>query len=600
MTLHYTLTPDPVRHRYSVLLALPAGNQDHLTLQMPVWTPGSYVLREYAGRVSELSASSSKGLPLPVEQTGKARWRIDLLGASSEEEIEVRWTVFAFSQGIHDAWIDSDRGFVNPPAALLFPSRCADGPVDCCIAFDAPGWRVHSALDAVSPNEWTARSIDELLDSPFALTPESEVNAHILDLTVCGTPHRIVITGAASLNRDRIARDLSRTFEAAIRFWDPKDARAPFDRYLLVMHLAPGAYGGLEHAAGTMLLEDPENFPAAHESEPPKGYSEFLILAAHEYFHAWLVKRLKPSAFLPYDLSRENPSHDLWIFEGVTSHFESRIPLLAGVIDRQEARRRFAERLNAAFGREGFDRMSLSESGFCAWTKLYRPTQDSFYSQVSYYTKGALAALLIDAELRRRTKGASDLAKFLAGWFARVREAIARGEWPGLPDRGIAGVIREVTGEDLTAFIERLVEGRGDRALWEKAVGEALAEQGLALEPDPAAPAALRLAGLRVKPRSGRPFASDVPSASPAFAAGIFSGDEIVAVDGERAALETINRQIERARGRKVTVHFFRGARLLSGALDLTRPLAPEFLALLPQRVVPAGDADRTAQKSVG
>lgn len=124
--------------------------------------------------------------------------------------------------------------------------------------------------------------------------------------------------------------------------------------------------------------------------------------------------------------------------------------------------------------------------------------------------------------------------------------------------------------------------------------------KGSRLSPIRPRPRPCVLAGLRVKPRSGRPFAGDVPSASPAFAAGIFSGDEIVAVDGERAALETINRQIERARGRKVTVHFFRGARLLSGALDLTRPLAPEFLALLPQRVVPAGDADRTAQKSVG
>ena len=585
--LRYTITPDAAHHAWDVALTLPAPAAPRLRLVMPTWTPGSYVLREYSGRISEVRAWCA-GEPLELEQIGKAEWMLDLTEAPDASMIEIHWRAFAFSTGIHDAWLDHDRGFINPPAVLLHPAGRTTEALDVEVAFRAPGWRVHTALDpAEGESVWRARSLDELFDSPFVLTPESGAGAVIWTLEACGVPHDIVITGTGSLNRERIGRDLKRIFETAAAFWDPEAAKPPFRRYMLAMHLGPGLYGGLEHAAGTMLLEDPQTLPAAGEAEPPKRYDEFLVLAAHEYFHAWLVKRLKPAAFLPYDLSRETYTHDLWIFEGFTSYFESVIARRAGVISEEAYRRHFAERMNFALGREGFDAMSLAESSFNAWVKLYRQTEDSAYTQISYYTKGALAALIINRALLERSGGGVSLEGFLARWFAGVRGAVAAGRWPGLADGALGDVIAETTGVDLRALIATLVHERDGRRFWVKEVEASLAAEGLKSEPDPEAPAALRIAGITCRREAGRVVAGYVPSRSPAFAAGLFAGDEIIAVAGERTTPEGFARQIERARGRRVEIHYFRGPRLLSGTLDLAAAPDPAFLELLPRRIVP-------------
>ena len=183
-----------------------------------------------------------------------------------------------------------------------------------------------------------------------------------------------------------------------------------------------------------MLLEDPKVLPAEGEATPPKDYIEFLTLAAHEYFHAWLVKRLKPSCFLPYDLSKEVYSHDLWIFEA-SLHFTSQsFRCGSGLIDEAAYWEQFGRRFNNALGREGFDQMTLAESSFNAWIKLYRQTKDSPYSQTSYYAKGALAAFLINDALEQRSNGEWTLEHVLQSWFLTVRSKITDRTWSGLPD----------------------------------------------------------------------------------------------------------------------------------------------------------------------
>lgn len=594
MQLSYRITPDPVHHRYHATLPLDLSDLDEesLRLVMPVWTPGSYVLREYSGRLSEIHAESA-GVRIELEQTGKSEWRLHADEVPDLTRVEIHWSVFAYSKGIHDAWIDSDRGFVNPPALFLHPAKI---PLDASImvSFDAPDWEVCTALDRLSQGEsaWKAATLDELLDAPFVLLPKKNARAQCFTVQAGGASHEIIITGAPSLNVKRIADDLQKIFSAAIAFWsDPakgSEIRAPFSRYMLYLHLEPGLYGGLEHAAGTVLLEDPEVLPAEGEEEPPKRYDEFLILVAHEYFHAWLVKRLKPSRFLPYDLSREGYSHDLWIFEGFTSYFESVIARRAGVISDEDYLKHFAERMNFALTREGFDAMTLADASFNAWVKLYRQTEDSPYSQISYYTKGALAALIIDSEIRSQTEGRESLHSFLLAWFLSAADAIQAGAWKGLPDGGIGDVMEKLIHADLRALIGKLVYEKGNRTFWLEALDRALHTHGLSAEPDPKAPASLRLAGIHSGKKKGVVSAGYVVSSSPAFAAGLFAGDEIVAIDEERTDPSKFERQIERARGRKVTIHFFRGSRLLSGELDLRKAPSPDFLALLPRRIVRA------------
>lgn len=577
--LRYLIAPDAEHHLYRVELTLPAPADNLLHLRMPVWTPGSYVLREYSGRVRGLRAFFGNR-ELPVRQTEKALWVADAAGVPAGESVRVVWEAFAHSTGIHDAWIDCDRGFINPCAVMIHPDGADREPAQ--IRFDAPDWNVQCALDEAD-GVWCARNLDELLDSTYTLTRRDGRLAHVWTVEACGVPHQIVITGVPSLNRERLTDDLRKIFETVIAFWDPEGRSAPFDRYLLQMHVAPGLYGGLEHAAGTMLLEDPETLPAEGESEAPAKYADFLCLAAHEYFHAWLVKRLKPAVFLPgYDLTKESYTRDLWIFEGFTSLYESVLPRRAGLLSDEDFRKHFARRLNAALGREGFDAMSLADSSLTAWVKLYRQTADSLYSQVSYYTKGSLAALVIDDALRTATSDVWSLERFLAVWFGSVRDDIARGVWPGLRDGELAAVILELTGVDLGELIHALTKETGNRGFWMTRIEAALARRGLKLAVDGDADPVWALSGMKLAAGLSLGY---VPGGSPAFLAGLYAGDEIVAIDGERTTAGRFRRQVERARGRIVTVTVFRGERLHSVGLDLSKPPREEFTALLPLRV---------------
>ena len=580
--LHYLITPHVNRHRYSVQLVLPVPYDNLLKLELPTWTPGSYVLREYAGRLTNIRAYWEDN-ELPVRQVSKAQWVVDAAEAPVSATLRIEWEVFAYSVGIHDAYLDDDRGFINPSTLFLHPFNINE-PAE--VFFDAPGWNVQCALP-LRANAWQARSLDELLDSPYTLTPKDGHGAHIWTVEACGVSHQIVITGANSLNRDRVSSDLRKIFETTIAFWDPDEKKPPFERYLLQMHLGVGLYGGLEHAAGTMLLEDPKVLPAEGETKPPKDYIEFLTLAAHEYFHAWLVKRLKPSCFLPYDLSKEVYSHDLWIFEGFTSLYESIIPLRAGLIDEATYWDQFGRRFNNALGREGFDQMTLAESSFNAWIKLYRQTKDSPYSQTSYYAKGALAAFLISDTLEQRSNGEWSLEHVLQSWFRGVRSKITENNWSGLPDGGFAELVFELTGISIADVIEHWVSKPNvDRSEWIAAFSTALEHRGKKLTLDANQNQAYALSGLKLR-HSGADHELDyVPSASPAFEAGLFAGDVPIALDGMRITFERFDRMVEACAGRIVEIVFFRGDRLIVRQLDLASPRSNAFLMLLPQRVI--------------
>ena len=554
-------------------------------------------MREFASRIrTPRAVAAATGETLKVVRLGKASWQVALEALAPDALVDIEYEAFAYSEGIHDAWLDHSRGFINPAALFLFPEGLSQR-MPVTIAFDAPGYRILGTLDEVVSNDaahrsslplFKAESIERFFDSPWHLLSQSEC-AHVFDVLVCGVVHRILITGVPSINVERIRSDLARLFETIIRFWDP-EGRAPFDRYLLSLHLAPELYGGLEHAEGTVLLHDPRVLPAAGEETPPKDYDDFLTLVSHEYFHAWLVKRIHPKAFVPYDLTREAYTTDLWLFEGFTSYYEGRLALDAGVIDRKEWLKGFNARLNAALTREGFDRMSLTESSMAAWVKLYRQSADSPYSQTSYYSKGALLAFILESKIRSLAPDRS-LDDVMRGLYGDYLRSTSAGTYAGLTPDALVTAIHRHTGCDLAPLIQILTE-KADASstahdVWRAELKAALDSHGLVLAPDPDTPAALRLAGIRYANTrdDGKIVLQYVPSTSPAFQAGLFAGDELIAIDGERTTVRTVNRQIERLRGRSAEILWFRGHRIERGVLDLSREPEPAFLERLPQKI---------------
>ena len=543
--LCYSLKPDPAAHLFRLHLTIDASSAG-LSFYMPAWTSGSYLIRDYAGRIRGPRCSSGT-----LKQTSSNRW--SLHDVTPGTRITREWEVFAISLGIHDAWLDTDRGFFNPAAVFILPENVSDVPAE--LRIDADAMQAFSSLPETSPGVFSARTIDELLDAPVTLIPAG-APAQVLSLTVESIPHTLVLTGTGPIHQERLRNDVRAILTTTLRFW----GSAPFARYVFHIHCGPNLFGGLEHEASCVLQKEAGTLPGPQEETNPEGYDDFLRLLAHEYFHAWLVKYLRPAAFLPYNLASATHSSDLWVFEGLTSYYENLIPYRAGVIDRETFFKRMNERFCAVREREGFFRESLSAASFNAWTHLYKQTADSAYSQSSYYGKGAVLAFITDILLRARMPDMS-LDTVLRSWYTSACGDSSR---RALPEKGFPDLLPDAS---LRRTVSLLAD-TADRELWSDVWSEALSAAGLVEEKSE--PSAVKdLAGLFIRTECDRVFVRHTPSDGPAFKAGLFAGDEIIAVDGVRAISSSFERQIGQAAGRTAEIAFFRNSRLLSTRLTV-------------------------------
>ena len=528
--LRYSVTLNPRAHLLHLSLEIvPAKN--FINLQMAAWTSGSYLIRDYAGRIR--GPRTSKGT---LAQKDKCHWVVTDLDPGVP--ICIEWEVFAYSTGIHDAWLDDLRGFINPAAILLVPVG-DDSP--CMIEFPDGAFIPHCSLKSTDGLQFTASNIQELLDAPVTFTTERGEHC-IFELAVEGIRHKLVFSGpgVSHLNSRMILRDVEAILKTVIAFW----GRAPFERYLFHVQVGPHLFGGLEHEASSVLQTDSLALPGAEEQSRPKGYDDFLTVLAHEYFHAWLVKHLRPAAFLPYKLDRECHTHDLWLFEGFTTYYENLLPFRAGVIDKEKLLALTSARFNRVREREGFFAESLAGASFNAWIHLYKQTADSPYSQTSYYGKGAVLAFMLDAALRKTGRS---LDVILRSWFHEALEnPLAR----SLPD---GAFFERIPDQAIAGRFKRLTEST-ERPLWEAEWKAALDTFGMTEENDGSDSFAqthlgLHLDGIRIRYAESR---------GPAFAAGLFAGDEIVADNNLRVDPAGIERLLSQLAGSTARVHYFR------------------------------------------
>ncbi len=540
--LRYTVTPLPEKHLYEVSLSLIAPAPS-LELYIPAWTSGSYLIRDYAGRFRKPEAYCGT-----LVQKSVNRWQWNNLPI--DDEITISWQVFAYSDGIHDAYIDNVRGFINPAALFFIPDTKKIETIR--IAFADTKYTVYSSLNEIALGLFEAGDIQELLDAPFSLiTPEA--NARLVECTSHGIPHRLLFTGVSSLNTERIRKDVVAILDSTFDFW----GSAPFESYLFHIQMGSGLFGGLEHESSSVLQKDSLSLPAEFEDETPEDYDDFLRLLAHEYFHAWLVKHLRPEALLPYQLETPVYTPDLWVFEGLTSYYENLIPWRAKVIDDATFFKRMGERFRLVREREGFEHESLADASFNAWTHLYKPTADSAYSQSSYYGKGAILAFILDMAIRKKSNATRSLDDVLRYWF---KEALANPQRRSLSTGGFPSLLDRALGLGLAPLAKTLSETL-DITAWDIAWKKALEYARLETE-DGKGDAAQRYLGLFTQVSNNRLLVRHTRTDGAAFKAGLFSGDEIVAIDGIRSTAKNISRQIEIARGRTVSCTLFTHNRL--------------------------------------
>ena len=539
---HYRVSvADAQAHQFCVELELPDPASGGQEFWLPVWIPGSYLVREFARHVLQLQAWCA-GKPVAVEKIAKNRWR----AAPCVGPLRLRYTVYAFDLSVRTAYLDGSRGFFNPSSLLLAASgrEQQTHTVDIVCPDFAPQWTLATTLPALqcAANGFGTRqagSYAALIDHPLEMGDLLR-----LEFSAGGARHAMVIAHGEFL-RDvvdgkRLARDLKRICSAQIALFEPRSKRAPFAQYLFMVAPTADGHGGLEHADSTALMCARRSLPHPRMTEADSDYRDFLGLCSHEYFHAWNVKRIKPRAFTPYDLERENPTGLLWLFEGFTAYYDDLMVLRAGLVTPQQYLDGLARTASAVQRTPGRMVQSVAEASFDAWTKYYRPDENTPNATVSYYQLGALVALSIDLRLRRDSAVTlDDLMRLL--WTRHGRDdAPLRAQ--GVAEDALPALLEELSGLDWRGFFRRHIHGTELPPLKTQ-----LAQFGVAwATPDDTAFDAL---GLSVQEQAGGWLAVQrVRNGGWAERAGLAAGDLLVALNGERARKSLLERRHALAR----------------------------------------------------
>ncbi len=574
--------PRPHTHLLEVEARYQGLTGASVDLTMAAWTPGSYLIREYARHVQDVSCSDEAGRPLPVRKVAKNRWRVERGAAAT---VIARYRVYAHELTVRTSHVDDSHAFWNGAPTYLYCDELRSAPQTLTV--EAPrGWHIDTALTPTSETTFAAADLDELLDSPV----ECGVHPRI-DFTAAGRPHRIALwglpDGTQGFDARAFAADVTGIIEAHARVF----GGVPYHHYLFILHLSPNAYGGLEHRASSTLLSSPTAF------HPRKKYEELLELISHEYFHLWNVKRIRPRALGPFDYETEAYTRSLWVMEGLTSYYDRYTLRRAGLLPAT----RYLEKLGEEWGKllaiPGRRQQSIADSSFDAWIKLYRPDENSANSTVSYYLKGSIVALALDLEVRARSRAAGadrSLDDVLRLLWRRYGEAPA-----GFEDDGVRAIFEEATGLDLGASFAALVDGTGEIDLEPR-----LATVGLRIEasyeggpgegaggrPLDGAPAWL---GAKLQQNGARAVVANVPTGSPSEAGGLYAGDELLALDGYRVDERALRERLASRRpGDVVTLTVFRRDQLRTVAITLGERPRDKFDVVALEN---AGDVERAA-----
>ena len=547
----------PHTHLFEVAVTVrhnPSFSAQHETLVMPVWTPGSYLIREFERHVQDFAATDAAGKPLAAEKINKNSWRVLLGGA---HEWRATYRVYANELSVRTSELNSDHAFWNNSNLLMY----LDGYLKSSSKLKVtppPGWKIATGLPPVpgEANTFRAENFDVLYDSPVEVS-----DFKVLSFAVKGVPHRIVVDGAGNYDPEMMTRDVQKIVVAEVELMG---GEIPYHDYTFILHLRSNAGGGLEHLNSTALGYPRFGFriktgagstsaaPFAGQSD--RYYDGFLGLVAHEFFHLWNVKRIRPDALGPFDYTQENYTKLLWAAEGITDYYSDIALRRAGLISEQDYLAAAARAIQSLQETPGRLVQSAEESSFDSWIKYYRQDENSVNAQISYYEKGALLGLLLDLEIRRRSQGAKsldDVMRFLYSEFYKK----GRNYTP----QDFQKTCELLAGANLEQFFSRYVRGRE-----ELDYDAALIVAGLRLDtagaPDPTeGPPQKASFGADVAQQGERLMIARVYAGSPAYDQGLNAGDQIVAVDNMRATREfLLARLAEKKPGDTVRLMVFR------------------------------------------
>ncbi len=574
--LHYTLTPLPHAHQWQITLSFSQEESDMLVLSLPNWVPGSYLIRDFSRHIIEISARCH-GQPARIVQTAKNIWETEARAGNWE----ISYTVYAHDLSVRGSFLSPERGFFD--GACLFLKIAGQENTQHRITLNRlpTHWLTATTLPHLGGHIYQTASYAELIDHPVELG-----SLETIAFEAFGIPHRIVLSGHyRNFDRGRLKDDVRKICETALQMFPTP---APFAEYLFLLHIGDNLYGGLEHRSSTALLAGRDSLPPLHMDDADEKYTELLGLFSHEYFHAWNVKSIKPALFEPYSLDSETYTEQLWAFEGITSYYDDLLLARSRVITPETYLNLLAKTITRVQQGKGRLKQTLAQSSFTAWNKFYRQDENSPNAIVSYYQKGALAALCLDLLIRRQRQGSASLDTVLQEMYRKWCE-----NGQGIPEQEWQQQCQRITGTRLEDFFQTALYSTDDLPL-----RECLAQAGIELQWQPlprnhgggltADTVTLKPAsdfGARYKQNDDSITLTHVFNGGSAEAAGLSPQDRIIALDGF-ACTDFAARFQAFEPGDSVSVHYFRHGYLHSTTLTVQAAEADTALLRIADRAL--------------
>ncbi|VXD17334.1 Peptidase M61 [Planktothrix serta PCC 8927] len=543
---YWVALPKPESHLFEITLQIRGDllSSSPLDLKMPVWTPGSYLVREYSRHLQDWEVCDQNGNPLNWQKISKNHWQIQ---PESATEITVSYRIFANELSVRTNHLDSSHGYFNGAALFFYIPGYEQHPIQ--VTIEPPkNWTVSTILPTIpnQPNTFYASNFDTLVDSPF------EIGTHQLyEFQVEGKSHQLAIWGEGNLNPERLLKD----FQKIIAVESELFGGLPYKRYLFLLHLSNHGFGGLEHKNSCSLIYSRFGFRNNDK------YNRFMQLVAHEFFHLWNVKRIRPKALELFDYEQENYTPSLWFSEGTTSYYDMVIPYRAGIFDVKGFLNAIAKDITRLQTIPGRLVQPLSESSWDTWIKLYRRESHSDNNQISYYLKGELVSFLLDLLIREKQGNQRSL------------DDVMRQMWDefGQPEIGftpeqLEQVIESIAETSLRDFFQNYLYG-----LDELPYNQYLEPFGLQVvaETTDETP----YLGCKIASEKGREIIKFVEVGSPAETAGLDINDELLALNGFKVTSDQFHERLKDYKpGDTVELTFFHQDLLRTCQATLTSP----------------------------
>ncbi|WP_235941962.1 M61 family metallopeptidase [Pontibacter fetidus] len=505
--LRYTLEmPEPHTHYFQVSAEVEGAKKKYIDFTMPVWAPGSYLVREFAKNVEGFTATDGKGKTLRAEKIDKNTWRVYSNRAS---EVKVNYKVYAFELSVRTSFLDASHGYVNGTSIFMYPEGFEKQAGTLVVKPHSTFSKISTGLTSTGKFTYSFPNYDILADSPLEIG-----NHEVYTFEAGGVPHEVAMYGEGNYDPERLMADMKRVTEEAISVF----GELPVDRYVFIVHNLQRGGGGLEHLNSTTLQTSRFNYGT------DSGYTGFLSLVAHEYFHLWNVKRMRPAPLGPFNYNEENYTKLLWVSEGITSYYDDLIVRRAGLTSADRYLDVVAGSINAVENAPGNAVQPVSESSFDAWIKYYRQTENSNNAEVSYYTKGGVLGHLLNMEIMKSTNGEKSLDDVMRYMYNRYYKQLNR----GFTEAELKEAIERVAGHNVDAFFRDYVNGTKspDYSDYFKAAGLKMVNLNAGTN--------IGSWGATTSFNDGRVTVSGVSKGSSAYEGGLNVKDEIIAVNGYR------------------------------------------------------------------